>query len=78
TQIENPIRAFRFIDRIVLAHRVPKEVLEREYQAMVETIKETYREALEKDPTLETPTYKELPEILYRRLEGKLRSYTHA
>jgi len=73
--LENPIAAFKFIDRIVLAHKVPRQFLEKEYEAMVEAIREVHEEALLKDPSLETPTYKELPLILYSKLEEKLRGY---
>ncbi|MGC8983266.1 MAG: type II/IV secretion system ATPase subunit [Desulfurococcaceae archaeon] len=69
----NPIRELKFIDRIVLAHRVPREALEREYAAMVEVLREAYEEAASRDPTLETPTYRELPAILYGRLYEKLK-----
>jgi type IV secretory pathway ATPase VirB11/archaellum biosynthesis ATPase len=71
--VENPIANLKFIDRIVLAHRVSREVLEEEYRAMVEVIDETYREALAKDPALETPTFRELAEILYSSLSERLR-----
>ena len=72
SNVENPIRSFRFIERIVLAHRVTKEMLEEEYIAMTNILKEVYKEALSKDPTLETPTYKELTEILYKKLYERL------
>ena len=71
--VENPVQSFKFIDRIVLAHRVTREMLEREYRAMISVLKETYKEALTRDPTLETPTYTELAEILYKKLYEKLR-----
>lgn len=73
-EVSDPIRDLKFIDRIVLAHRVTKDQLSREYKAMIKVLEETYWESLSKDPTLETPSYKELPEILYKKLEEKLRS----
>lgn len=74
-QVLNPISEFGFIDRIVLAHRVTHSQLEKEYNLMIEVLKETYKESLEKDHTLDTPTYKELPFILYRKLYEKLTKY---
>jgi len=41
---------------------------------MISTLEEVYREALSVDPTLETPSYKELAEILYKKLAEKLSS----
>lgn len=70
--MENPIRNLKFIDRITLAHRVAREDLEREYRAMVEVLEETYSEAVSMDPSLDRPDYRELAEIIYRRLEKKL------
>ena len=70
--VENPLRTFKFIDRIELTHRVSRDMLEREYKAMITVLEETYREAISADPTLETPTYRELAEILYKKLEEKL------
>jgi type IV secretory pathway ATPase VirB11/archaellum biosynthesis ATPase len=72
SNVENPIESFKFIDRIVLTHRVSREILEREYKAMINVLEETYREALTRDPTLETPTYRELAEILYKKLYEKM------
>ena len=72
--VENPIRSFKFIERIELAHRVTRDLLEREYRAMISTLEEVYRETLSVDPTLETPSYKELAEILYKKLAEKLSS----
>ena len=72
---ENPIQSFKFIDRIILTHRVSREILEKEYKIMISVLKETYKEALAKDPTLETPTYKELTEILYKKLYEKIQKY---
>lgn len=69
--IKNPIHELRFIQRIVLAHRVPRELLNNEYIAMIKALEEAYNEALSKDPTLETPTYMEIPVLLYNKL-GKL------
>ncbi|MEM4487746.1 MAG: type II/IV secretion system ATPase subunit [Desulfurococcaceae archaeon] len=71
-EIENPIIAFKFIDRIILAHKVTRPRLYREYKAMEEVIKETYREAHQIDPTLNIPTFSEIPKILYEKLESKL------
>ena len=72
SNVENPIESFKFIDRIILTHRVSREILEREYKAMINVLEETYREALTRDPTLETPTYRELAEILYKKLYEKM------
>jgi len=72
--IENPIQSLKFIERIVSTHRVTREMLEKEYKAMVSVLEEVYREALNRDPALEAPTYKELPEILYRKLYEKLQA----
>ncbi|MCC6054811.1 MAG: type II/IV secretion system ATPase subunit [Thermosphaera sp.] len=71
-RVENPIKTLKFIDRVVLTHRTTREDLEREYRAMIETLEETYFEALNVDPSLDTPSYKELPEILYTKLYRKL------
>jgi len=76
--VDNPIRSLKFIDRVVLAHRVTREALEEEYRAMVSVLEETYREALARDPTLETPTYKELAEVLYRKLSERVRKLPHS
>ena len=72
SNVENPIQSFKFIDRIVLTHRVSREMLEKEYKAMIRVLRETYKEALTIDPTLETPTYRELAEILYKKLYEKM------
>ncbi|MEM1773417.1 MAG: type II/IV secretion system ATPase subunit [Desulfurococcaceae archaeon] len=66
--IKNPIYELKFVDRIVLANRVPKELLYKEYLAMIKALEETYSEAVSKDPTLETPTYVEIPILLYNKL----------
>lgn len=66
--VKNPIYDLRFIERIVLAHRVSREMLYVEYQAMRKALEEAYMEALSKDPLLETPDYVEIPVILYSKL----------
>jgi flagellar protein FlaI len=70
--IKDPIKNLKFLDRITLAHRVTREDLEIEYQAMINVLNEVYNEYLTIDPTLETPSFKELPQILYSRLSVKL------
>ena len=70
--VDNPVRNFKFIERVELAHRISRDMLEREYRVMISVLEEIYREALSKDPTLETPTYRELAEILYKKLSEKL------
>jgi type IV secretory pathway ATPase VirB11/archaellum biosynthesis ATPase len=70
--VENPVKSFKFIERIELTHRVSRDMLEREYEAMISVLEETYKEVLSVDPTLETPSYRELAEILYKKLSEKL------
>jgi hypothetical protein len=41
---------------------------------MISVLEETYREALSTDPTLETPSYMKLGEILYKKLSEKISS----
>ena len=72
--VKNPLSEFKFVERVAVVHRVPREVLYREYMAMVGVLREVYHEALRIDPTLETPTHLELPSILYKKLEEKLRA----
>jgi flagellar protein FlaI len=72
--VDNPVRSFKFIERIELTHRVSRDMLEREYKAMISVLEETYREALSTDPTLETPSYMKLGEILYKKLSEKISS----
>jgi type IV secretory pathway ATPase VirB11/archaellum biosynthesis ATPase len=70
--IKDPIKNLKFLDRITLAHRVTREDLEIEYQAMINVLNEVYNEYLTIDPTLETPSFKELPQMLYSKLSVKL------
>ncbi len=65
--IKNPIKDLKFIERIVRAHRVSRDFLEKEYKSMIETLKNVYSEYVKIDPKLDRPSYKELPSILYSK-----------
>jgi flagellar protein FlaI len=65
---------FKFLDRVSIAHGVPRNRLQKEYEAMKKVLEEVYHEAKEKDPELESPDYRELPIILYRKLEEVLKA----
>lgn len=62
----------KFLDRVVLARRVTRDMLREEYRAMIDVLRETYLEYSKIDPNLDTPSHNELPKILYSRLQEKL------
>ena len=66
--VDDPLR-FSFVDRIVLAHGVPRDQLRREYETMIEVLRNVYNKWKQRNPSLEQPDYKTLPYMLYRRLE---------
>lgn len=72
SDFKNPLRELVFIDRIARAHSISREALEEEYKAMIEVLVEVYNEYVKLDPSLNNPSYKELPTILYNRLQTKL------
>lgn len=64
--------AFKFIERFVLASGKAKEEIYEEYKAMIDILGTVYQEAKARDPSLETPDYRELPMILYKMLRERL------
>ncbi|MEM1645633.1 MAG: type II/IV secretion system ATPase subunit [Ignisphaera sp.] len=75
---KNPLKELTFIDRIVRAYGISREILEKEYEAMIEVLTEVYNEHINLDPNIDNPSYKELPIILYNKLQQKLlQRYTY-
>ncbi|MDK6028685.1 type II/IV secretion system ATPase subunit [Ignisphaera sp. 4213-co] len=65
---ENPIKSFPFFKRVVLAHGITLDDLEKEYNAMRNVMRSVYEEAKKIDPLLEKPDVCELADLLYKRL----------